>query len=394
MATLTEVRKQIRLTASVIMIALTILLGYKIVVKLFRAPPPPPAKVKPNPAYGKLPYPKFEEVADIKDSGASYVLDLIASPTLPLMPEFVPVFKNIPKTSSLFGPDRARQIAKNYFFEEEPNVMSDILYSWRDPDLPRSFSIDMVTQNFYLDYEYKKDSEAIVPGNILSISQAENLGISAIQRGGIYPPSISSGKRQVTLLKNVGGEPRIADKAEDYSLAQINFSRHIEYFLDLEKTQAVPAVGPNLYQTPISAFITNNPIKERGVLKLDFSFWNYETESKATYVLKTTDQAWKEIQSGSGSPVYLHPYDLDRYIAYTPEAITQIRAKKVYLAYYDSIQPQEYMQPIYVFECEAYVLGGRKAEYTIYVPAIVDEWLTGEVRTVETTTENQPIPTP
>jgi hypothetical protein len=74
----------------------------------------------------------------------------------------------------------------------------------------------------------------------------------------------------------------------------------------------------------------------------------------ATYTLKPSSQAWEELTSGKG------------YILKYPAIGTTVTVRSIRLAYYDSFEPQTYLQPIFVFEGDEGFMG--------YVAAVASAW--------------------
>ncbi|PIU68683.1 hypothetical protein COS81_03015 [candidate division WWE3 bacterium CG06_land_8_20_14_3_00_42_16] len=378
MSTLTELKHQIRLTTKVILIALVLFIGYRIAVKIFQRTPPVPPKPKPNVLFGKLPFPQFEPIALLLSQNMIYELDLL-TPSLPESPEKVYVYPAISLSASLFGPERDKKVAANYGFLGEPQNISETTYSWNDQENSRTFEINLFTRAYTLTFDWKKNPDSITSGAIKSESQAENLAIGLLKQSGIFPPDLNQGKRTVALLKLVGGEIRQIDKNEEASLARVDFFRQ-----DVDKLSVYTS---NPKKGSPSILLTSNSDSKKQILSLEYSFWNYDFTSQhlAEYPLKSSDEAWMEIQSGGGAMVYFNLVGLDPNIPYTSTTILKIRVKKVILGYYDSKEQQPYLEPIYVFECEAFLEGDKKGELTIYLPAITNDWLTTPEPTTETT---------
>ena len=72
--------------------------------------------------------------------------------------------------------------------------------------------------------------------------------------------------------------------------------------------------------------------------------------------MKPSSTAWEELQAGRG------------FIArYPTNGAISIVVRQVYLGYYDSFDPQMYLQPVFVFEGDNGFLA--------YVPAVIPEWI-------------------
>jgi hypothetical protein len=102
-------------------------------------------------------------------------------------------------------------------------------------------------------------------------------------------------------------------------------------------------------------FSGSKDIKKR-VLQFAYTFWSIDYTTTATYGLKTSATAWEELQNGKG------------YIArYPTDGSTNVIIRNAYLAYYDSLDPQTYLQPVFVFEGDN--------DFLAYVPAVASPWI-------------------
>ena len=91
------------------------------------------------------------------------------------------------------------------------------------------------------------------------------------------------------------------------------------------------------------------------LIEVNYNYSSIDPETFSTYPLKTVASVWQEMQSGAG-----HLANLGQ----NPEGNITIR--QIYLAYYDSQEPQNFLQPVFVFEGDKNFIG--------YVPAIDHKW--------------------
>ena len=85
-------------------------------------------------------------------------------------------------------------------------------------------------------------------------------------------------------------------------------------------------------------------------MKTSYNYTQVEYEQFETYPIISGDVAWQKLIDGQG------------YTAVAPENGSEAVVRRVGLAYYDSLDNQQYLQPIYVFEGD----GG----FVAYVSAI------------------------
>jgi hypothetical protein len=92
------------------------------------------------------------------------------------------------------------------------------------------------------------------------------------------------------------------------------------------------------------------------ILEMQYVFWPIAFDDFATYPLRSGAIAWQDLQDGYAS-IILNGNNKD----------DTIKIRQIYLAYYDSEEPQNYLQPIFVFEGDN--------NFVAYLPAITEDWL-------------------
>ena len=108
-------------------------------------------------------------------------------------------------------------------------------------------------------------------------------------------------------------------------------------------------------EAPISIILSGSNNLKKRIIQFAYTYWTIDYQTSATYALKTSAKAWEDLQAGKG------------YIARYPANTSGAVVRSVYLAYYDSFDPQTYLQPVFVFEGDNGFLG--------YVPAVNSEWV-------------------
>lgn len=369
MATLTQTAKNIRLMVNVILVFIILIIGFRVTYKIveFFLPGPEDIPPKPDNALGKLSSPQFNVVGI--NPKATYNLDLIEA-SLPSSPTIMPVYKKIPYTIGLLSPERAKDIAKNLGFDpEQYEIVTPTLYKWNDLTLPRSVTIDLKTRKFTLTYDYQKDPSVFTQTAFRSDQDAQTKAIQILNQTKNLPLDITSGQQYATLL--IWKENQLQNKGlnDTANAAQIYLQReNLKITPPGEKNEiSYQVIGEIPEQGPISMLISSTPEKNKNILSLKFDYYTTDKESVGTYYIKTSHQAWEELNAGKVSPVVFAP----------PEGTnpTQIAIKSVYLAYYDQIEQQDYLQPIWVFVGEARLTVTEKVDFVAYIPAVTDDWL-------------------
>jgi hypothetical protein len=122
---------------------------------------------------------------------------------------------------------------------------------------------------------------------------------------------------------------------------------------NLDKMPVMPEI-PKDGSVPFLFSGSRNPGKR--ILHVVFRHNKIDKDIFATYPLKSVDTAWRELASGNGYVADLGDNEDGN-----------ITIRKVYQAYYDSTELQNFLQPIFVFE-------GDK-DFVAYVSAVDPKWI-------------------
>lgn len=305
-------------------------------------PPPPPP---PNVAFGKIEYPKFPK--ESKDLKLTYKLETISGGFPESSPSgkvyFMPIL-----AANLLSLDRASEKAVTMGFQGEPLALSESEYLWSDPQNPlRALTINIVTGNLILSYDYRQDqailNEKNLPVNEQAIEEARDIlnNYYLAKEDIMYiPPQITYLKLQGGMLVKIGG-------LIDADFIKIGFLR-----APLDDLQILT---PNDDQYVISIILSGSQDTIKRVIELKYNYQIIDRENFATYPLKIPSQAFEELKTGHG------------YIANpgTDENKEKI-IRDIYLGYYDSLMLQTYLEPVWVFS-------GDK-DFKAYVPALINDW--------------------
>ncbi|MCJ7804324.1 hypothetical protein MUP35_01125 [Patescibacteria group bacterium] len=305
-------------------------------------PPPPPPTV----SFGKLPALKFPEnkTGDVK---LNLRLETIQG-GLPKLPEIAKVFF-IPKEGpNLLALQRTTQQAKKLGFSSEPQQINETIYRWNNGETPlTTLDININTGNFHLLYAYENDAEAINSQDLPANQQAAQEAKNFLDAQGLLADDLATGSAEFVYLKY--SPPNLLPAA---SLSEADFVRANLFRADLDGLKILP---PNPKNSLVSFLFSGIRTLGRRIVEINYSYYPIERETFATYPLKNSQAAWQEMQGGKG------------YVANLGENEQgNILIRKVSLAYYDADQPQNFLQPIYVFEGDNNFIG--------FVPAVSSQW--------------------
>lgn len=347
MATLTEVgyytRRGIKYGAIgfVAIVMAPILFGAaKKLYLILRPPPPPPPTVR----YGKLPALSFTRTDP--NYSPSYRLETVDG-KLPPLPNVGKVYLVDVNKSRLKELDGIKAKAKILGFVNDPTSNDDIVYEFKHPVLPATLIVNVI----YGSYEYKYDwtiDQALYSGQNPPAPDRAFLEAKGFFQGlGILAADLSSGTPKTTFFL---AQPPVMLPSR--SLSEANFVRIDLFRADLDK---IPFVTPAFLTSPAYVIFSGSTDRNKRVIEAQYAYSKTLDGESSTYPLKGVDIAWQELQKGQGS------------VAVRSSAAGEVVIRKTYLAYYESSDPQEFIQPVYVFEGD----GG----YVGYVPAINSAYL-------------------
>ncbi|MGB9911362.1 MAG: hypothetical protein ACPLKP_02025 [Microgenomates group bacterium] len=347
MATLTETAYITRRSIKIGIIAIFLFIIGKIIFNLgtkiwrqLHPPPPPPPTV----SFGKLP--KIEFPSSSSDLNLSFKLETIEG-GLPNLPTVAKVYFITPIRPNLLALERANQLAKKLGFRSQPQPINEKIYRWQGEKTATTLEIDINTLNFHLYYDYQNDPQIINEKNLPNQQQAAQEVKSFLANAELLPQDLASGTAEFRYFR--WQPPNLVPAL---SLSEADFIQVNLFRADIEGVKVFP---PNLDKPLIYFLFSGSRSPDKRIVEIKYIYYPIQTEIFGTYPLKPLSQAWTELQNKKG------------FIARLGENQDgQITIRKIYLGYYDSETPQNYLQPIYVFE------GDRN--FLAYVSAIDPQW--------------------
>jgi hypothetical protein len=328
MATLTEVssmaRKGIKygVVGLVIMAMIpgTISLIKKIYLTL-NPPPPPPPTVR----YGKLPKLDFPEAVGF--ATPEYKLETISG-GLPSLPSVGKVFAVGINKSRLLTLDRMKQKAKTVGFDNDPIELDERTYRFLHPSAPIDLIFDVISGSLAYKYDWTRDKKT---GSVFDVPIGDAAATEAkrfLERLGTLPEDLNSGASTVRYL--AATESAMVPSPSAY---EANFVR-VDIFRADKDGLKIMTVGGDT--SPVNVILSGQTAEKR-VIQANYYYSQVLDDDFATYPLKPINASWEELIKGQG------------FIAKrTTEKSVTIR--RVYMAFYESNNRQEFLQPIYVFE--------------------------------------------
>lgn len=308
----------------------------------------PPKLPPPNHAFGKLPPVQFPSPAASPSAQLSFKLETIEG-AIPRASESATVYFMPKNAANLLALSKTQEFAGRLAFDTNPIQESKNIYRFNDAEfLLRKLRYDIVSDNFIIRYAFEQDTGLFGERNLPLLDAAQSEAKSILQTYNLYNDDIALGRSAVSYLKLSG------DKLlETTSLSQADAVR-VDFFR--RPIGLVKIVTPNPDEGPISFMFSGSQNNKKRIVQFAYTFWPIDYETKATYALKSSAQAWQELQSGGG------------FIArYPKNGATTATVRNIYIGYYDSYDPQTYLQPIFTFEGDQGFLA--------YIPAVSQDWI-------------------
>lgn len=322
-------RKAIKFGAIGIVLLAVLKIGYGMFITYWKAAnpePPPPPEAK----FGRLP--KIEFPAQIEPLPPfTYRLQTIEGipPNLPTVGKVYFVVQTGP---NLLAVDRAKERARRIGFESEPERLSATLYRFQGRTSPPStLEIDVISGVFTLIYPYQNDESILTATNPPNNPQAISLAQNFLSSFGSLPQDLDPNETKINLLRWDGQKLVPAISFSETQFLQLNLFR--------QKLDDLSILPPNPKRALINFLITSAKEANKKIVEVNYTYQAIERETFSDYPLKTSAQAWQELQAGQG-----HIANLGN------NSGGQITIRRIYFAYFESKKPQQFLQPIFVFE--------------------------------------------
>lgn len=352
MASLTETayytRRTINWTILGIILYIVLRIFWALLVNVYFAIFPPKAP-PPNHAFGTLPAVKFPPSVASPSGQLIFQLQTIEG-SVPDASASANVYF-MPKTgSNLLALSTAQSFAKRLGFDTTPisDPTNNNVYRFDDSlSSLRHLWYDIVSTNFIIRYDFQQDPGLFLNNNVPTADAAKEEAKNLLQTYNLYPSDFDGGDVTVTYYRIDQTSLVPVSSQSESDAVRIDFYRPY--------IAATPVVtGAN--GGPISIILSGSKDSKKRVLQFSYTYWPVDYQTIATYPLKTSTEAWQELQSGGG------------YVLKYPQG-QLITVRNVYLAYYDSLDPQTYLQPVFVFEGD----GGFVAYVSAVDPTYVDQ---------------------
>lgn len=272
-------------------------------------------------------------------------------------PDRMWVYKAPTKRSGFADSARSTEVAAGlgFLFKPYEETSSDWVWTIQD-QLASKLKMNIVSGHFSLTRQWQNNPALATMANFTSENQVITETVNYLQKIGLLGDDVI-GQEKVRYLRDQLGQMVSADSLNDADFVQIDFHRKTIDEIDAEsKTKEVvasyPFYGTNPLNGLVKVVVSGGRTANEKYVSIDYKYTQVQYDKKATYPLKTGQQAWEELLAGGGLVTSISPKSGD------------IKVREIFLGYYDADDGQNFAMPIYIF------LGDQG--FTAYVSAIND----------------------
>lgn len=319
------------------------LIAYRIWYEQRLASIPPPEE-KSDTKFGILP--KLDlPAAQVSTSNFSYSLDTVSG-GLPIFNKNMKVFYSPKSYASFASPEKAVELAQKFDFSTAPEALSETRYLFKDST--RSLIVDLDSGN--LSYQKIATQSATA-----SLDEDNKLTVdfkNFLESKGLLKEDLKFGPTKLQYFKLTANQIVGVESRSEAQGAQISiWPTSIQF--GPNDNDKIPIITPEFNKSLVNCKVLSSASDLSNYISLDFIFYPVDTSTFATYPIKSSEQAFAELQAGQGV-VLIEPT--------TP----QVSITSVYLAYFQSQNYSPYLQPIFVFE---------GSHFVALIPAITSDYI-------------------
>ncbi len=355
---------------------------------------------KPDYACGILPELQIQQIAgtDLRNVSISVEAE---KTTLTDLPPIAYIYKIDIRGQTFTTQQRASAIAQALGFRNAATIPTDSAgrtYTWTDTTTGRILEVDTATLNFNFTYDLSK---LPVAGKAPSSQVAQQSAEAILRTIGVFDSSVSEGTKLVYPITLNNNQIKEARSIQDAQLIRVDFQKSttalrydkriltptfpktlpIDFikYLDTVVNSIQPEnlkeyKAQRVSQTPITGnlqvYVQGTTENKINAFRIVSRNWETETLPCGTYPIIQSADSIRLIKEGFGKLVYATERNGDRLDEHAVPQISSINILSIKLAYLETFDRQEYLQPIFVAEGEAIFTNGSQGFAGIYVPAI------------------------
>lgn len=297
-----------------------------------------PVYVAPTQKYGLLPDIVFPE----KEKTEKKFSFEFANDTIPEFSDQARVYIIYRPDSSFLALENDKKTAEKFGFKNEPATTETTgVYQFKNEDLNKTLTMNVLDGSFKLTYPYTKDQLLLNPIKMPNKTEAISMASSFLETGDKLSEDLKNGEKKVNYWKIENEALKAASSQADSNVARVDFYR--------SKLNDLDIVSKDIGQASVSVLVSGSDVVDKKILEVDFKDLNIDSESFSTYPIKTANEAIEDLKSGN-------------YWAASDVSTTDVVIRKIYMAYFEPVTLTNYLQPIFIFEGDN--------NFVAYVPAI------------------------
>ncbi len=230
--------------------------------------------------------------------------------------------------SPLGAMNEAKKTAVAMGFKGEARESATGVYQFSDPETNRTLEMNVLQSSFKMSYPYLTDQMLQNPENMPSINEAITQAKSYLDRIGKLPEELATGEQKTSLWK-----------------------------ISFNGLQEVEGLSEADIVRPVSVLVSGSSVNDKRIVEVNYKHLEIDTSpaSLSTYPIKTVEEAFDDLKKGN----------------YWPASDSQTKdvvIRKIYLAYFEPVDLNNYLQPVYVFESD------KQSNFVGYVRAVTDNY--------------------
>lgn len=351
MPSLTEIaqytKKTIKYGSIGFLVIIILKLSYNIFIDYWEKahPKPPPA---PTVLFDKLPTLNFPPAESKSDP--EYQLET-STGELPDLGTQSKVFLSFYKRPSLLAQEKAKNEAAKLGFMDKAKVITEETLRWnKQTQVNQTLEMNIYSGAFSLSFDWQGHKEEILaaepPESQEAVDQAKNF-LKRIER---LEKDLEQGRFETEYEQIKGLKLSPALSLSEADVTRVNIFRQ-----NIDET---PVITADPQKGIVSLLFSGIASIDQKIITADFNYFPVNLEKVATYPIKTSTQAWEELKAGQAFVSRWLPLEKNK---------KKVIIRKIYLAFYDTWEPQEYLQPVFVFEGDD--------QFQALLPAITAQWV-------------------
>jgi len=299
----------------------------------------PPAAPAPTVAFGKLP------ALDFPNSENPQLNLTLETPSgdFPVLSEQMKVYLMPKPTANLLSLDTAKNKVSRLGYAPNGEQLSDTTYRFTGQRSLATLDMNIITGVFSISFDLSQDSSPLETKPAAPEISAEEAR-SFLNSADLLADDLTD-RFEHEFQKIKEGRLVEAPSLSESDLIKIDLFRN-----DIEE---YPAVTTNPKKANIWFLMGGNRQSDKQIVAAEYHYFPVDYTQVSTYPTKSAEEAWNEMLSGKA------------FIANAGSG-TNVVIRRIYLAYYDSGEIMDFLQPVIVFEGDN--------DFAAYVPAVTSEY--------------------